>query len=381
MRFSLILFTVAALTAPGILRAADVAVVDEIIAKVNGEIITRNDYDKGRKQLEGTLRQQGLNGIRLDEALKQGEKNVLREKIDALLLLTKAKELSLNVDTEINKQLADIQSRAKIADPDKFRDFVRQETGQSYEDYKADLKNQLLSNRIIRQEVASKIQFKHEDLMKYYDEHQSEFQRQERVFLHEILVTAPAGKTADADKKAKDLSARAKKGEKFEDLAQNNSDSASAQEGGEIGAFEKGQLRPELERLVWDQPRGYITDPVPVSNGFLILKVDEHQKAGLASFDEVQNEITSKLFQPRFQPELRKYLTDLRAKAFLEIKPGWEDSAAAPGKDTTWQDPGEIKPETVTKEQVAMKTRRRRLLGVVPIPGTSEQNTGISSSR
>ena len=80
------------------------------------------------------------------------------------------------------------------------------------------------------------------------------------------------------------------------------------------------------------------------------------------------------------QPELRKFLTQLRTDAFLEIKPGFEDSGAAPGKVTTWADPAEIKPETVTKEQVAAKTRNRRVLWI-PIPGTSVQNTGTSSSR
>jgi hypothetical protein len=109
--------------------------------------------------------------------------------------------------------------------------------------------------------------------------------------------------------------------------------------------------------------------------------VEEHQKAGLASFDEVQNEVTNKLFSPRFQPELRRYLTDLRMNAFLEIKPGYQDTGAAPGKKTDWIDPAEIRPETVTKEQVAAKQRKRRLLGLVPIPGTSVQNTGTSSSK
>jgi peptidyl-prolyl cis-trans isomerase SurA len=117
------------------------------------------------------------------------------------------------------------------------------------------------------------------------------------------------------------------------------------------------------------------------ASGFLILKVEEHQKAGLASFEEAQNEINNKLFNPRFAPELRKYLTELRQSAFLEIKPGYEDSGAAPGKDTKWVDPAEIKPETVTKEEVAAKSRRRHLLGIVPIPGTRTQNTGTSSSR
>ena len=372
-------FFALSLTLAGSVYAAEISVVDEIIAKVNGEIVTRNDIEKTRKQMEAGLRQQGLTGARLAEALKDGEKNILREKLDQLLLLSKAKEMNINVDTDVNKQLADIQRKVNIADPDKFQEFVRQETGSNYEDYKAELKNQALTNRVIRQEVASKITFKKEELQKYYDEHQKDFQREERVFLQEILIASDKDAAA-AEKKAKDVSARGKRGEKFDDLAIANSDSASAPQGGDIGAFEKGSLRPELESAVWNQPRGFVTDPINVGTGFLILKVEDHQKAGLASFEEVQNEVTGKLYQPRMQPELRKFLTQLRVDAFLEIKDGFDDSGAAPGKVTKWADPAEIKPETVTKEQVAATLRKRRLLWI-PIPGTSTQNTGTSSSR
>jgi peptidyl-prolyl cis-trans isomerase SurA len=370
------------MAAAGLASAAEITVIDEIIAKVNGEIITRADYERSRKQLEANLRQQGAAGQRLADSMRMGEKDILRERIDQLLLQSKAKDLNLNVDSEVAKQLADIQRNAKISDPDKFQQFVKDETGVPYEDYKNDRKNELLTSRVIRQEVSSRIQIKREEAQQYYDGHKDEFQRQERVFLREILVgIQPGVDTAVAEKKAKDLTARAKKGEKFDELARANSDAVSAQQDGEIGAYEKGKLRPEIEKTIWDQPRGFVTDPINVGNGFLILKVEEHQKAGLAGFEEVQSEITNKLFGPRFAPELRRYLTELRMNAFLEIKPGYEDSGAAPGKSTAWVDPAEIKPETVTKEQVAAKQRHRRLLGFVPIPGTTTQNTGTSSSR
>jgi len=117
---------------------------------VNGEIVTRSDIDRTRQQMEASYRQQGLTGTRLTDALKEGDRNILREKLDQLLLLSKAKELSINVDTEVNKQLADIQRKVNIADPDKFQEFVRQETGSTYEDYKNELKNQALTNRVVR---------------------------------------------------------------------------------------------------------------------------------------------------------------------------------------------------------------------------------------
>jgi parvulin-like peptidyl-prolyl isomerase len=219
-------------------RAAEISVVDEIIAKVNGDIVTRNDYERGRQSVEMAVRQQGnYSGARLLQAIADAQRNVLRDRIDQLLLISKGKELNINVDAEINRQLADIQRNSKIADPEKFQEFVRQETGQTYEDYKNEMKKQMLTQRVVRQEVGSRIQFKKEEMEKYYNEHQSEFQREERVFLRELLISTE-GKdptaSAAAEKKAKDLSARAKKGEKFEELAETNSDAATAPQGGRV---------------------------------------------------------------------------------------------------------------------------------------------------
>jgi hypothetical protein len=78
---------------------------------------------------------------------------------------------------------------------------------------------------------------------------------------------------------------------------------------------------------------------------------------------------------------MREYMTKLREQAFLEIKPGYEDTGAAPGKDTKWNDPAQLKPETTTKEEVLAKGRRKKILGVVPVPGTTSTKPGTSSSR
>ena len=232
----------ASLFAATVLSAAEISVIDEIICKVNGEIVTRGDIERARRQMEAALRQQGNTGDRLAEAVKEASPNLLRERIDNLLLLSRGKELNINVDQDVNKQIAEIQRQTKIADPEKFQAYVKQETGQNFEDFKSEMKNQAITQRVIRQEVASKILIKREESQAYYELHKDEFQRDERVFLREILVASDGKDTAAAEKKAKDLSDRGKKGEKFEDLAQNNSDSASAPQGGEIGSFEKGKI-------------------------------------------------------------------------------------------------------------------------------------------
>ena len=365
--------------------AAEVKVVEEIVCKVNGDIITRTELDRDRAHLVDEFRRQGLSGAKLNEAVDTQAKDLLRGRIDNLLLISKGKELTLNVDGEVNRQLADIQRKAVtqdkgLADPEKFQQFVHDQTGQSYEDYKADMKNNLLAQRVVREEVSGKIKFKREELQAYYDAHKDQFQREERIFLREILVAANPDNTSIAEKKAKDLVGQARKGEKFPELAQANSDAASAQVGGFIDPYTKAQLSPELIAAVWEQPKGYISDPIKLPGGFLILKVDDHQKAGLASLDEVENDVTEQLFQPRMAPLMREYLTKLRSQAFLEIKAGYEDSGAAPGKDTKWVDPLQLTPETTTKEQVLAKGHKKHVLGIIPIPGTTSTKPGTSSS-
>ena len=365
------------------LAAADISVVEEIVAKCNGDIITRGDLDRARRELLEGLRANGVVGDELERQLAAREKNLLRDKIDQLLLAQKGKDLNINVDSDVSKRLALIQSDSKIADPEKFQAYVKEQSGESFEDYRQDIKNQFLTQRVIREEVSEKMSVKHEDLEKYYNEHKTEFVRKEQITLQEILISTEdkdAAGVAAAEKKAKDLVARARKGERFAEMARDNSDSATAKSMGEFPApFKKGDLSKNLEDLVWNQPKGYITDPVKVANGFLILRVEDHQKAGQAELSEVENEITERLLAPRLDVAVREYLTKLRKDAFLEIKADYIDTGAASGKDTAWVDPAQLRPETVKKEEVVSTTRHKRLLWTIPVPGT--QTTAISSSQ
>jgi peptidyl-prolyl cis-trans isomerase SurA len=360
--------------------AADLAIVEEIIAKCNGDVITRGDIDRSRRELVQALRREGLAGPALEKALEEQEKNLLRDRIDSLLLVQKAKDLNLSVDSELAKYMASIQKESKIADPEKFKDWVKEQAGVSYEDFKNEQKNNMLRQRAIRQEVGEKVQIKKDEIQKYYDEHKSEFIREERLYLREIFVSSegkdPAG-VAAAEKKAKDLSGRARKGERFPEMARDNSDAVTAKSYGELQPFKKGDLSKLVEDQVWSQPKGFITEPINTGNGFLILKVEEHQKAGQAELADVEQEIQEKLYAPRMTPKVREYLSELRKNAFLEIKSDWVDSAAA-GKDTSWVDPGQLKPETVTKEEVANQVKHKKLLWAIPIPGTKAKSTSSS---
>ncbi len=361
--------------------ASDVVVVEEIVAKVNGDIVTRIDLERSRLQLLAELEQRKLTGPALEQALAERSKDLLRDRIDQLLLIQKANELSINVDAELSKQMAELQLQFRLGDQDKFQAFIREQTGMSFEDYRAELRNSMLTQRVIRQEVGSRINIPRAEVVRYYEENKNEFVREERVFLREILLSTE-NRDADAiaaiEKKAQDLVARARKGERFGELARDNSDAVTARNHGDLGGFKRGELRKEIEDVVWSSGRGHVTDPVRLDNGFLILRVEERHTAGIPPIEEVESEIMERLYMPRFQPRIREYLTALRQDAFLEVKEGHVDTSAAPGKDTRWRDPAELRAETITKEEVATRLRSRRMLWMVPIPFTQISTTSRS---
>lgn len=360
----------------GALMAADrpdpqVHLVEEIVAKVNGQIVTRGELAQRRAFLADELKQtRALQGQALEDEVNKESKDALRDRINELLLVQKAKDLNINVDAALNKRIAEIQSESKQSDTEKFHEWLSQQLGGvSFEDFKEQTKNRMLTDRVISEEIYQNITIPTADVEKYYNEHKTEFVRQEMVALREILVSTGDGtstRITDAEKKARALVDRARKGEaKFTDLARQYSDAPTATQDGDLGAFKRGDLAKEVEDAVFKQQKGYITDPIRRPDGFHIYRIEEHYAAGQASLEEVRSEIMNKLMEPLVQPKLQAYLTQLRQNAFLQIKDGWVDTGAAPGKDTSWQDAATLKPETTTKEAVAAHGHKK-LLHVIP---------------
>lgn len=239
-------------------------------------------------------------------------------------------------------------------------------------DFRQRLANSYLTRQVISQEIVWRMAIPEADLRKYYNEHKNEFVRTEQVFLRQILISAEGKpeQAADAEKKAKDVVARARKGERFGDLALANSDDPeTARNGGQLPPYDKGMLQSRIADVVFKEKKGYVTDPIPVDQpqrGFLILKIDERHEGGQSSFEDVKDEIQQKLATLMMEIKTREYLTRLRQDAFLEIKDGYVDSVAAPGKDTRWHDVAQLMPQTTTNEEVATRNRKKRFLGIIP---------------
>jgi peptidyl-prolyl cis-trans isomerase SurA len=320
-------------TAVSVCAQSKSVVIEEIVARVNNDIITREDLEHARSTLAGEVRDECANcspeQIRAQMTAK--EKDLLRDLIDQSLLVQRAKDDGINVDTDVIKRLDAIRQQYKLPTMEALEAEVNK-SGQDYEDFKSQIRDQLLTQELIRKEVGSKIIISHEDVVKYYNEHKSDFVRPEMVVLREIFVSTEGKPAADIPalrKKAENLRDRVlKNGDDFGELAKHYSDSSTAQQSGDLGSFQRSQLDPKIAEKVFALNRDQMTDVLETKTGFEILQVRERYDAGQQPLEKVEPEISNRLYEIKMEPSMRTYLATLREDSFVKIKPGYVDTAA-----------------------------------------------------
>jgi len=334
--------------------------VEEIIARVNNEIITRSEYEKSRQSAEEGARED-CQGKCTPEQLKaeidQRQKTSLRDLIDQSLLVQRAKDMGVSVEPELIKRLDAIRIQNKIESMEELEKAVTSQ-GLNWEDFKNNIRNTLLTQRVIGSEVGSHITISDEEISKYYEAHKKEYVRQEQVALREIEVSTQGKKPEeipDLKKKAETTLQRIKDGEDFGEMAKRFSDSNTKTQGGFLGLYKRGELSKELEDKVFKMKKNELTEVTETKQGFLILQVLEHYDEGEQSLAKVKNEIMDKLYGARMEPAMREYLKTLREQSFVVIKPGYVDAAGGPGNS-------EIQEVSAMPEASKAKKGRKKFL-------------------
>jgi peptidyl-prolyl cis-trans isomerase SurA len=334
-------------------QQSKVQVIEEIIARVNTEIITLSKYQTAEETLADEAKQEcsGCSPQQLQEMIDDHHVNLLRDLIDQSLLAQKGKDLGINVEVDVIKRLDQIRQQYNWKDMDEMETQMRAQ-GMSMEDYKQQLRDDFLTREVIRREVSSHIQVSHEDIENYYKEHQDEFNRPEYVVLSEFFLSTEKKSEADVpaiEAKANSYLARIRRGESFEELAKRYSESNTAKDGGYLGSFQRGQLSKEIEDAVFKLKRNETTDVIRTKTGFLILQLTQHYDAGIQPLDKVRAEIENRLIFQRTQPELRKYVATLREESYVVVKPGYTDTAAVEGTSIVEVDPAAAAPKSEKK--------------------------------
>jgi peptidyl-prolyl cis-trans isomerase SurA len=359
-------------------------VVEEIIARVNNQIITHSEFVRSKDQLRDEVKQQ--DPANADKLYADREKDVLRDLIDQQLLLEKGKDLGINGDTDLIKREDQMRKDMKL---DSIEDLEKEATKQgiSWEDFKQNMRNQIITQKVIGEEVGQKLALNKDEEQKFYDQHKAEMEQPEYIRLSEILIapksaapatatpTAPAAPSTpladDAAKQAADAAAlsaaeaRANEilqqlhaGGNFNEIAKKSSDGPSAADGGALGMFKRGQLAKELEDRTFAMKTGEITDVIRVKQGYAILRVDEHQMAGIPPMKDVLPKIQDALYYEKLQPALRAYLTKLREDAYIKYADGYVDTGASPNQTAPIE-------TSSAKESDAKKLGKKKKKGVL----------------
>ena len=342
-------------------------IVQDIIARVNDQIISRSDYDRALKELDGEGHQRGLTMQQLSEQ----HKDLLRNLIDQQLWLSKGKELGINGETELINRLNELRKQYNMTSMEDL-EKAAQEQGVSYEDFKATIRNQIITQEVMRQEVGRHMNITPGEVRSYFEAHKQEFAQPESVRLSEILISTgvaaptPEGGTQEdpakveaAKAKADDLAAKLKAGADFGQLARTSSDGPTASTGGDLGQFRRGALAKVLEDATFSLDAGKFTEPIRTRQGYVILKVDQHVHGGVPQYKDVEQQVEQDYWDSKMMPAIREYLTKMREDAYVELKPGYTDTGASSNQRVLPISYSSYTPPSPKKKKKVERTRFR----------------------
>lgn len=324
VRFGWLTACILLLTSIHPLYAADI--VDRVVAVVNDDVITMSEVNQEGKALFRRIAEQ-IPPDRLEEALQQARQNVVEELIDKKILQQEARKYDLKVtDEEVDRALKRILERNNTT-MEQFRSELAA-MGMNEQQYRENLRSQILSSKLVNMEVRSKVIIPEEKIIDYYDTHYMERMGDGGYYLLQIGINIdpdipdPERARTEARKKAEQIRERALAGEDFKELAKKYSDLPSAADGGDIGVFKADEMAPAMREAVINLKPGEISAIVETTSGFQIFKLlssKQGQIVARAPYDEVKEEIRNILYQQETKELFDHWLKKMRENAYIKI--------------------------------------------------------------
>ena len=328
----------------GVLRGE---VIEQIIVKVNGEILTKTELEN--RQV-AALRQMGQqidpkanpSDTQLRQMLDQVTPQLMVNAIDEMLLVQRGRELGYKMnDEQFQSVLDNIKKDNKIESDEQFQSALKAEN-MTLSDLRKSLERQMIVSRVQQNEVMGKIAVNDEEARKYYDTHLSEFTSPRTITLREIQINVAGdgqsvnvGRDEEAKAKITSIRQRALTGDSFEKLAADMSDAPSRANAGLIGPLSVTDLAPEVQKLIEPMKAGDITEPLRGPKGYQILKLESATPSDTKPFDQAREDISNRVFTDKRRDEFEKYLKKMRAQAIIEwknddVKRAYEQGLTAP---------------------------------------------------
>ena len=303
----------------GVMAAAET--VDRIVAVVNGDIIVLSELRQiSRNYLDRMSDQFKVAGG--DEQLREAERRILDQLIDEKLVNQEADRLAITFsEREVDMAVKDMQNRNKLNDA-QFAAALAEE-GMTMPKYREQLKSQMKKVRVIDQEIKSRIQVSKEEVDAYYEKHADDFNAEPEVRIQQIRLIIPpessAGEVSRIQAQAESILAKIKGGEDFTSLVGLYSQDPTAQAGGDMGTFKRGELLPAIDEYAFSMKPGEVSPVIRTEGGFHIVKVVGRREPTALSDEERRAEVKDVIFSEKAEEDFKVWIEKLRKKAYIEV--------------------------------------------------------------
>jgi peptidyl-prolyl cis-trans isomerase SurA len=296
-------------------------IVDRIVAQVNEDIITQSDIDRAMIGIKQELAQK-YTGEQLEQEIRKEQDSLLEELIRKKLVLQKATELGMGsgMDVQVSAYIEDLRKKNNLKDMDEFEQALAQQ-GMTLAGFRDDIKKEMIIQEVIGYFVDSRITLLAEEIERFYKEHTKDYSSPEEVTLSEIVI--PTGNNdGQALTLANEYRKRIQQGESFAALASQYSKGATAAKGGAIGTFEVAKISPQIAGAVASIKEGDVSQVTKIPEGYAIFRVDGRKPSILRPFDDkLRNEIKMMLYQQKRQPEMERFIAQLKEDAYIQKFP------------------------------------------------------------
>jgi peptidyl-prolyl cis-trans isomerase SurA len=302
--------------------------VEEIVAWVNGEIITRSELEDEEKAMVAEV-YRTYTGADLDQRVAELRAGLLKDMIERKILLDRAKALFQDLSQIKEFYYKGFKEDQKIADDAEFARMIAEE-GMTVDQFKTRLLETYAPKEVLRVEVRDRISVGDAEVEAFYKERPEMFLVPAKLTVSEIVLKAPS-EEARAQREADALAivAELRAGADFAETARRVSEVGTKESGGALGEIAKGDLSPVLESVVMALPQGGISDPLPMSYGYHILKMDSRIDEHAEKLEDVREKVRTYLTDRKFNEERVKYLDRIRSEAQWCVKAKFRDRVSA----------------------------------------------------
>jgi parvulin-like peptidyl-prolyl isomerase len=298
---------------------ASAEVVERIVAKVNGEIITLSELEL---EVQQAIERLGPAATPEEELKRRTElqKQILDRMIDNKLVIQVAEERGLKVPARyFDEWKKNVMDQMKITTEE---DFLRQVElqGTTVDALKKQFEEGLLVQEVRRMEVDSKVSVSEPEIQERYRQHIADYTEPAKIRLREIVVKFDSATEVEEGQKIRQILQEIKQGADFAEMARMHSESSSRDAGGDLGFFNKGELTEALDSAAFALEPGQVSDVIRMESAFYLIKVEEKTEEKVKPIAEVRSEVADAIFQEKMSVQLERYVKQLRERAIVEVR-------------------------------------------------------------